>query len=195
MSSFKAIPHYRNLGKDDRGYKTDWFIDWLKFLFRLAASKLAVFMSFPKGEKVYSSVFWVVTQRRLVKNRRFGTTYSFHLQGSWIQEEGRWTTEWNYKVKLSPSMPWRYVRGVEVYLHSFLTSVMYGAKWSTSRPGRFTPWKNAKCTHWVGGCVGRRAGMGSFVKRKYFASAGNRTPNDTVRILVTIPTAFCRLHR
>jgi hypothetical protein len=29
-----------------------------------------------------SSVFWVITRRRLVKHRRFGTTYRSHLQGS-----------------------------------------------------------------------------------------------------------------
>ena len=28
------------------------------------------------------SVFWVITQRRLVKHWRFGTTYRFHLHGS-----------------------------------------------------------------------------------------------------------------
>jgi hypothetical protein len=45
---------------------------------------------------VKSSVFWVVTQCRLVKNRRFGTTYRSHLQGLSVQEEDRETTGWNY---------------------------------------------------------------------------------------------------
>ena len=33
-----------------------------------------------------ASFFWVVTQCRLVNNRRFGTTYVSHLQGSSVQE-------------------------------------------------------------------------------------------------------------
>jgi hypothetical protein len=34
--------------------------------------------------------------------------------------------------------------GVDVWIHTFLTSVLFGGKWSASRPGRFTPG-----THWV----------------------------------------------
>jgi hypothetical protein len=33
-------------------------------------------------------------------------------------------------------------RGVEVYLHSFLTSSEDGGEWLISRPGRVTPGKN-----------------------------------------------------
>jgi hypothetical protein len=36
--------------------------------------------------------------------------------------------------------------GVDVYIHIFLTSVLVGGEWSTSRPGRFTPG-----THFIGG--------------------------------------------
>jgi hypothetical protein len=31
--------------------------------------------------------------------------------------------------------------GVDVLIHIFLTSALVGGKWSTSRPGRFTPWE------------------------------------------------------
>jgi len=31
--------------------------------------------------------------------------------------------------------------GAEVWLHSFLISVLYGSQWSISSPGRFTPGK------------------------------------------------------
>ena len=41
------------------------------------------------GANTNSVVFWDVTQRTLVKHRRFGTTYRFHLQGSRVQEESR----------------------------------------------------------------------------------------------------------
>jgi len=30
-------------------------------------------------------------------------------------------------------------KGVEVYLHAFLTLVLDGGEWSASRPGRFPP--------------------------------------------------------
>jgi hypothetical protein len=30
-------------------------------------------------------------------------------------------------------------RGVEVYLHAFLTSTLGGGEWLASRPGRFNP--------------------------------------------------------
>jgi hypothetical protein len=33
--------------------------------------------------------------------------------------------------------------GVEVWLHTFLTSVLYGGEWSTSCPDRFTRRKRA----------------------------------------------------
>jgi hypothetical protein len=33
--------------------------------------------------------------------------------------------------------------GVDVYLHSFLTSALGGGEWSASRPGRFTPGEGA----------------------------------------------------
>jgi len=35
----------------------------------------------------------------------------------------------------------KHARGVEVYLHSFLTSALYRDQWSTSRPSRFIPVK------------------------------------------------------
>jgi hypothetical protein len=42
-------------------------------------------------------------------------------------------------------MPWRYRRGAEVYLHSFLTSSLDG-EWLTSGPGRLTLWKERRYT-------------------------------------------------
>jgi hypothetical protein len=40
--------------------------------------------------------------------------------------------------------------GVEVYLHTFLTSAIDGCEWSTSRPGRFILRERATDTHWIG---------------------------------------------
>jgi hypothetical protein len=47
--------------------------------------------------------------------------------------------------------------GVDVYTHVFLTSVLAGDEWPTSRPGQFTLGEKAPDTHWIGGSVGPRA--------------------------------------
>jgi hypothetical protein len=45
--------------------------------------------------------------------------------------------KWNFFL----SVPWRLIGGVEVKLHTFLTSALVEGEWSTSHPGRFTPRK------------------------------------------------------
>jgi hypothetical protein len=50
-------------------------------------------------------------------------------------------------------------RGVEAYIHAFLTSALDGGEWSASRLGRFAPRERAPGTHWTGGWVGSRAGL------------------------------------
>jgi hypothetical protein len=42
---------------------------------------------------------------------------------------------------------------------------------SASRFGRFTAWERAPGTHWIGGCVGSRAGLDN-VKRKFLTLPG-----------------------
>jgi len=49
--------------------------------------------------------------------------------------------------------------GVEVYLHTFLTSTLDGGDWSASRLGRFYPRERVLSTYWMGGSVGPRAGL------------------------------------
>jgi hypothetical protein len=44
--------------------------------------------------------------------------------------------------------------GVHAETQIFLTSALAGGEWSASRPDPFTPG-----THWIGGCVGPRAGL------------------------------------
>jgi len=45
------------------------------------------------------------------------------------------------KVKVrSLSLPWRRMEGKEIYLHSFLTSLLDGGEWLTSRSGQFAAW-------------------------------------------------------
>jgi hypothetical protein len=57
---------------------------------------------------------------------------------------------------------------VDVWIHIFLTSALVGGEWSASRPGRFTPGERALGTHWIGGCVGPRAGLDNMEKAKFF---------------------------
>jgi hypothetical protein len=57
--------------------------------------------------------------------------------------------------------------GVNVYTYIFLTSALFRGEWSVSLPGRFTP-----CTHWIGGCVGPRAGLDDVEKRKFLTLPG-----------------------
>jgi hypothetical protein len=44
--------------------------------------------------------------------------------------------------------------GVDVEIHIFLTLALAGCKWSSSRPGSFTPG-----THWIGIWVDPRASL------------------------------------
>jgi len=50
------------------------------------------------------------------------------------------------KAKLSlwlSTAPWRRYRGVDVKLQAVYTSTLDGNQWSSSRSGRFTPWKKS----------------------------------------------------
>jgi hypothetical protein len=42
--------------------------------------------------------------------------------------------------------------------------------WSASRPDRFIPGKISRCTYWIGGSVGPRAGLNSVKNRPYHES-------------------------
>jgi hypothetical protein len=57
--------------------------------------------------------------------------------------------------------------GMDVYIHIYLTSVLAGDDWSTSRPDRFTPG-----THCIGGWVDPRTGLDDFEKRKFLTLPG-----------------------
>jgi hypothetical protein len=61
--------------------------------------------------------------------------------------------------------------GVEVRLHTFLTTARGGVEWSASSPGRFT-----SDTHWIGGWVGPRTGLNAAQKRTNSALDRDRTP-------------------
>jgi hypothetical protein len=60
---------------------------------------------------------------------------------------------------------------------SMLTSALVGGVWSASHPGHFTLGETAPGTHWIGGWVGRRAGLDDVEKRKFFTLPGPRRPD------------------
>jgi len=55
---------------------------------------------------------------------------------------------------------------MEIELHAFLTSALYGGERLASRPGRFTPRKRSPSTHSIGAWVDFRAVLEEMVKRK-----------------------------
>jgi hypothetical protein len=57
--------------------------------------------------------------------------------------------------------------GVDVQIHTFLTSALDGGEWSASRPCRFTTRERAPGTHWIGGWVDPQASLDDMEKRKF----------------------------
>lgn len=66
------------------------------------------------------------------------------------------------QVTLSLSTSWSRIRGVEVYLHSFLSSALDIGQWSTSRCGRFIPKKECQYSlqRTLGGSQSRNGNSG-----------------------------------
>jgi hypothetical protein len=62
--------------------------------------------------------------------------------------------------------------GVDVEIHIFLTSALFGGECSASRPGPFTPRERASVTRWIGGWVDPRAGLDDVEKKKYLILPG-----------------------
>jgi hypothetical protein len=62
--------------------------------------------------------------------------------------------------------------GVDVWIHSFLTSALLGGKWSAPRTGRFTTRERAHSTHCIGGWVDPRACLEDVEKRKFLNLPG-----------------------
>jgi len=56
--------------------------------------------------------------------------------------------------------------GVELYLHTLLTSALDGDEWAASLPCHFTPRETAPGTHWIESWAGPRVCLDTVVKRK-----------------------------
>jgi hypothetical protein len=74
------------------------------------------------------------------------------------------------KVKLFLSVPCRHTVGVEIHLHWFLTSPLYGSKSPALCPSHLSisppPTINSPGTQWIAGWVGPRARLGSFARQE-----------------------------
>jgi hypothetical protein len=99
--------------------------------------------------------------------RRFGGTYCIHLQGRRV------------KAMLSLVIK-HYV--MKTYEKSggiappFLTSALYGGKWSASRTSRSSSGERAPLTHWIGGWVGPGPAWTLWSRENSHVPAGNWTP-------------------
>jgi hypothetical protein len=63
--------------------------------------------------------------------------------------------------------------GVDVEIHTFLTSTLSGGERSASRPDRFISGERPPPrTHWIGGWVGRRVSLDNVEKRKFLTLPG-----------------------
>jgi hypothetical protein len=80
--------------------------------------------------------------------------------------------------------------GVDVQTHIFLTLELVGGEWSASSPGRFTPGERTPGTHWIGGWVDLRAGLGDVVKRKFLTLPGSNTNSYVVQLLASPYTHY-----
>jgi hypothetical protein len=72
------------------------------------------------------------------------------------------------------------VYGVEVQLHSFLTSALV-RKWSASCHGRFTPPWRASGAHWAGAWMCSGTSPGALQKRQISCPGGSRTTIPLVK--------------
>jgi hypothetical protein len=75
--------------------------------------------------------------------------------------------------------PLRRIGGMEVQLHTFLTSVLNGVQWSASYPRHFTPRERAPSTQWIGDCVSPRASMDMVVTRTISSPYWDLNPNHS----------------
>jgi hypothetical protein len=80
--------------------------------------------------------------------------------------------------------------GVELYLHTLLTSALDGDEWAASLPCHFTPEERVLGTHLIRGWVDPTAGLDAVVKRKksHPSLCRELNPGPPARILVSVMT-------
>jgi hypothetical protein len=72
------------------------------------------------------------------------------------------------------TMPWIY-KGVDVYIHRFLTSAWDWGRWSASCSSCFGPGERDLSTHSIGGWVCHRAGLDTGEKRNLLLPLGTES--------------------
>ena len=103
-----------------------------------------------------------------VKYWQYAVLWRTDILASSVRQE--LVPERNDMSKLSLSRPWKYMEGgIEIQLHSFITSSLVGGEWSASFPGRFTPSEKTS--------MGPRAGLD-------FRGGGKLSQNVWVNILL-----------
>jgi hypothetical protein len=102
-------------------------------------------------------------------------------QVSALQED---TVLGNVKLSLCLTKPWS-VRGRGYIDRLCLDLSTDGGGWSDSRPFRFTLGERAPCTHWIGGCVGPRAGLNDVEKRKLLTLQDSNSDQSVVQPLAS----------
>jgi hypothetical protein len=63
--------------------------------------------------------------------------------------------------------------GVDVWIHSSLTSALVGGEWSASHSGRFILGERVPRTRWTGSWVGRSVGVDDLEKTKFLTLPGH----------------------
>jgi hypothetical protein len=69
--------------------------------------------------------------------------------------------------------------GVDVLIHTFLTSALVAGEWSASRPGRFTPGGNSPRYPLDRRLGGPQSQYGLHGKEKFLDPTGTRTPTPS----------------
>ena len=106
---------------------------------------------------------------QLAWGRCEGTTQVFHRHNSFTLALPAQRAQWKVTVKLYSCIPWRHMRGAEVFLHSFWTS-----EWSALRPSRFASLERDP--------VPTKQGA-SWTREKSVALAGIGTPDSAGLLL------------
>jgi hypothetical protein len=83
------------------------------------------------------SVFWVITRHKTVSNRRFGTTYWSHIQGSSFKEHDPWRWDWQTVTKRRFHTTLRRVITQKTEQFSSTAAEAYDHKWP---PSFYLPW-------------------------------------------------------
>ena len=100
------------------------------------------------------------------------------------------------KMNLFLSVPCRHIVGVEIHLHWFLTSPLYGGKSSGLCPSHLTisppPTINSPGTQRTGGFVG--PALDILDDRKILVPAKNQTPHRTAHSTISIPITLSQHH-